>query len=199
MNVFQFFIVNLILLVSIVISINAQTEKSQAVNSGKIAVINFELLKDEKTGIKDFVDVDKKLEIEFKPKDDELHLLFVKVQTLLKELKELEHLGEIRITKEFVENKFNEFELAGCKILRKQQEVKSLYEKRYSDLTEELNKKIISSLKLFAKDRDYKVILDSSKNNSVIIESEIVDVTNEFIQFYNKQKKQINLWQGKAY
>ena len=51
-----------------------------------------------------------------------------------------------------------------------------------------VNKNIAQSIKAFAKEKGFVVILDSSQeNNSVIIEGEIVHVTNEFIQFYNSK------------
>ncbi len=186
MKVLQLFISNFGLLLILVISINAQTEKPQAINSNKIAVINYALLKDEKTGIKEIADIYKKLEIEFKPKEDELKPLYEKRQNSLKKLQELENSIEIRVTSEFINDLVKQFDDADCKFDKKLKDVRTFFDTRKLELDKETKNEITELLKLFAKEKGYAVILDSSQNN-FLVEGETIDATDEFIKFYNNQ------------
>ncbi len=185
MKFFQLFTVNLVLSFAFVISVNAQTDKSQTVNSGKIAVINFELLKDEKTGIKEIVDIYKKFDVEFEPKESELKPLYEKRKKAIERLQDLAKSTEIRVTNEFINDLVKQFDDADCKFDKKLKEVKNLFDARKLELDKEAKNEIIELLKLFAKERDYAVILDSSRNNFLF--GETIDATDDFIQFYNNQ------------
>ena len=79
-----------------------------------------------------------------------------------------------------------------CKIEIKQNTTKSLYDKRELFLREEVNKKILIALKQFAKENDYSGIVDISKEVFVwdglsIAINDSLDITKEFIQFYNER------------
>ena len=55
-EMFRPFIISMVFTLMCV-CLNAQTDKLQTVNIGKIAVVNFELIRDEKTGIKEIADI----------------------------------------------------------------------------------------------------------------------------------------------
>lgn len=68
----------------IAVSANAQ------VAAAKIAFINTEMFLDEKGGITRFVSAYKKLEIEFKPAQDELNTINTKMESLAKEVQDMQ-------------------------------------------------------------------------------------------------------------
>lgn len=67
----------------------------------------------------------------------------------------------------------------------KHNDFESLREKRESEFITPIKIKIGDALKQFGKEKGYGLILDSSKNSSMFTKSDIVDVTEEFIKFYN--------------
>ena len=165
---------------------NAQTDKLQTVNIGKIAVVNFELIRDEKTGIKEIADIYKKFDLEFESKENELKPLYKIMQHSLKELQNLENSIEISVTEEFIKNLINQYDDALCKYERKLKEVKTLFDKRKLEVDKETKNKIAETIKLFAKEKGYAIILDSSQNN-ILVEGETIDATDEFKRYYNNQ------------
>lgn len=73
-------------------------------------------------------------------------------------------------------------------IVQKRNELRDSYLQRRDELSKDVNKKMLEAFRIFAKENNYPLILDSSKeNSSVIIDGEIIDVTKEFIQFYNER------------
>ena len=177
-----------ILMVSVLAT--AQTEKANSDKIGEIASVDSELFKNSKNGIKELVDANKKLEDEFIRLADELRKLFEKYNILGKELEEIAKFVEPprNITTEVLKNKIAELKSTESEIEKKQSEGKTNYEKRYSETVEIVNKKIAEALKEFAKINNYTIVLDGSEeNSSAIIQGEIIDVTKEFIQFYNKR------------
>ena len=160
--------------------------QSESVAATKIALVSFEKFADASTGIKDVIAVSEKLEQEFSPHNQELRLLAENYTKLHNEIVQISKMREPRGLLELFEKKINESELLTCKIITKQDAARSLYDKRESFLREEVNKKIAELLKIFAKEKGYNVVLDSSQKN-IIIEGEIIDITNEFIQFYNSK------------
>lgn len=190
MKIFQFFIIVLAFTSAFVISTDAQTEQSQSINLGKVAVINFELIKNEETGIKEFIDIRKKLEVEFKPQQSELKLLVEKARKLQREFEQ--SFIQIKLTPKggcfiSIEKTSDEYEKIIAELKQKQEQAKLHYQKRYSEETVPIDKKIAEALKQFAKNKGYDIIIDN-----VVVEKGIItdienDVTEEFIQFYNNQ------------
>jgi len=167
---------------------------SQTVNS-QIAAINTEAFGDKQTGIKEFVEAIKKLEIEFKPQFDELKLRTEKFQKLYKDVKEINNLNPMvdygRGSSQRFPDKFEELKKSNAEIKEKTEQLKSAYEKRQSEVMPQLRIKIRGAIKQFAKDNGFVIILDSSQeNNSVIIETKPIDVTQKFTEFYNKRQSE---------
>ena len=62
-----------------------------------------------------------------------------------------------------------------------------MYDKRATELLTKPKRKISDAIKQFAKENGLTVVLDSSKDlSSIVFNSEVVDVTQKFIEFYNK-------------
>lgn len=175
-----------ILVLSFAILINAQTP------STKIGLINRKDFDDITNGIKEVSDAYDELEIEFKPHNEELKAIAEKLKKLEIALIDLKKQTQIIQEKggeypKGIEDKINEYEQLACKFKSAEQKTKSIYEKREAEILKDVNLKISEALKQFAKKNGFAVILDKSVNNSsVIIDGEIVDITQDFINYYNK-------------
>ncbi len=188
MKSLKYLIINLTLIFSFQVSLFAQ---QNPVPPTKIGSILSEKFADASAGIKDIIAVNEKLEKEFGPQELEIKILYEKHKNLINELKRIsESKGHPSISEKTLTEKINEVESAFCKLESQTKIVRSNFEKRETELFKEVYKKIAESLKVFAKEKGFVVILDSSQeNNSVIIEGEMIDVTKEFIQFYNNRIK----------
>ena len=173
----------------------AQTENDKTETSIKVAVINSETFFDESTGIIELVLAKKELDEEFEPLNQDLLLKINEVEKCNNEIKKIAEymnspepnpqvcFGSISIRDRVFkcENLIKETE-------EKREDVKVLYEKRKLEIFADVNKKIENALKLFAEQKGYSVVLDSSKiNSSGVILGIMSDITKEFIQFYKEQ------------
>ena len=88
------------------------------------------------------------------------------------------------LTNELLAVKVKEHESLISEFKNKESEFKVLAKKRDIEIVGEIKKRIAQALIQFAKQNGYTMVLDSSQSNA-IIEEEPVDVTKEFIKFYN--------------
>ena len=184
MKSLKILIVDLALLFAFQVSLVAQ---SKSVVPTKIALVSFEKFSNASAGIKDVIAIDEKLEQEFRAQELEIKILYVKHKNLSNELNRIsESNGYLPIPEKLLNEKINDLDSAFCKLESKTKIVRLNYEERKAFLFSEVNKKIAELLKTFAKGKGYAVVLDNSQNN-IIIEGETVDITNEFIQFYNSK------------
>lgn len=190
MNNFRFFISILIFVLIFSALALAQTEKAQTLVGNKIAIIDSEAFDNKETGIKEIIEAYDKIEIEFKLQAEELNSMIEQIIKQNKELVEFsskfEEYCKVECSPEILNKKISEYDLLVSKYKKRQDEVKSLYEKRKSDTLANASSKIGAALKQFAKEKGYAIIIDSSKGNSYLIEGETFEITKEFIQFYNE-------------
>jgi Skp family chaperone for outer membrane proteins len=172
----------------------AQTEKTQTTAQPKIALIFPEIFEDEKKGIRDLIEVNKKLDVEFKTESDELKTLADKVVNLEKELRQLASISEKKNI-EYPPNIISEYKAKADKYKelsdefnKKQSAAKALYDKRKAESTVDINKKIGEAVKQFAKEKGYDMILDATKLNNCYPSwcDTSLDVTQDFIKYYNE-------------
>jgi Skp family chaperone for outer membrane proteins len=186
-------IISLIIVLLAATFVSAQADKSHSVSENKIAVVNTDAFKDEKTGIDDLIEVYKKLEEEFRTQTEELRIMNDNLQKLFNEFKEANDRCDKAIhcsdkTAEEVSRKLKDYELFNEKFKRRQEKVKSLFEKRKAELTADINRKIVEAILQFQKKKGYALILDASLKDSLACQPSdgFVDVTEEFIKFYNE-------------
>jgi Skp family chaperone for outer membrane proteins len=186
MRVFQIFTKSVVFILIFSALAFAQTEKVQSPTLNKISFIDSEAFDDKETGIKELVAVYDKLEIEFKPQVQEIISLIEEIKRMQKEFEVSP--GYVRISAEVINNKLKEYDLAAAKLKSWQEEAKTLYEKRESEQTAGIKKKIAQAVDLFAKEKGYKLIFMISKSNepAILAKSEDADVTSEFIKYYNE-------------
>ena len=183
-----FFSILALILVFAILAI-AQTEKTQPVAPNKVALIYAIEFENENTGIKELAEIIKQLKEEFIPHTEKLKLMMKELQaskTELHNIGESYKLTGTMITKEFFDKKIRETEMLNAQFESKQAEMKSLYEQRKFELTEDVNKKIAEALKQYAKEKGYETILDISLvSKSLIVVNEEKNITKEFIRYYN--------------
>ena len=167
------------------VSVSAQTP------SMKVVVINTAAF-DGKEGIVKYTNAMTALENEFKPLDTELQGLVTKYQNLGKELKTLQDqitAGTVPVNQTAAQAKADEYQTLELTIKRKQEDGKVRYEKRQPQVMGPILQDIGKAMQDFAAAKGYDLILDASKlDQQQILLAFIpakVDVTKEFITFYN--------------
>jgi Skp family chaperone for outer membrane proteins len=189
MTLLKFFISSFVFVLIFAVLAHAQREKTQPIPPSKIATINTEVFEDETNGIKELTEAYDKLETEFKLQIEELNSLTQRIVEIQEEINKYYRMYEPpRDVFKVVEEKEKEYESLIEKYKTRQPEIKALYEKRYAETVGILNKKIARAANFFAKEKGYYMILSISKSNEsfILVKSDNLDVTAEFIKFYSE-------------
>lgn len=190
MKVFRLLINSLALIFVFTILAFAQTETPQNSAPNKIAAIDTKAFENETNGIKEVVEAYDKLEAELKPQAENLNLLTEKILKLEKEINDFQSIAEkIKgiCVPDNINKKIEEYDKLTKEYKQKQDALKSLYDKRKAEIFADIYRKVSDAIKQFSKENGYLMIIDVSKDNSsVIIEGETIDVTKEFIKYYNE-------------
>lgn len=162
-----------------------------AAGTGKIGLVNVNAFGAEKEGITKFRNALASLDPEFKPLNDQLNTKRTRYQTLATQIQEAQKpkpAGVPAGTPPNLSAQIEEAQNLEIEIKRLQEDGKTKYERRYSQVVGPIFADIIKGLNEFAKAKGYAVILDGAK----LEESGILmgfddkyDVTKEFIAFYN--------------
>ena len=175
-----------------IFAISAVAQTTTA-TTGKVYVINTYLFSDQKEGITKFVNASKTLETEMAPRYKELDTLATQATALAKEIQTLrDQLAanpKAPINQADVQAKADKFQQMQIDYKRKEEDVKQAVEKRGQTLLNPIRADIFKVMQEFAKAKSYPIILDLAKmdeaNIILAIGDEKVDVTKEFIAFYN--------------
>ena len=176
---------NLIVIIIFVFSISSF---SQTNNKSSVAVIDTNAFANKELGIPQLVQAYDKLESEFELQETEIKELHKKYKELWNFISASQKAIELtELASALLPNKENEFRKIDCEIKQKQEIAKAHYEKRKKEIIEPINENIGKVLREFAKQNGYASILDkkSIESSSIIIDSDYVDVTRDFIKFYN--------------
>lgn len=180
------------LFVLVLFSISAFAQATAA-QTGKVFVINTYAFSDEKAGIKKFVNASKQIDTEMQPRAKELQTMYDKMQALAKEIQTLrdtlEKNPKAPIDQNTVKSKYDELERMQVDYKRKEEDAKKAVAKRSQDLLDPIRADIYKVMQDFAKQKGYPIILDLAKmdeaNIILAIGDDKVDVTDEFVTFYN--------------
>ncbi len=157
----------------------------------KIGVINTFAFGDEKVGITKYINALKSLNAEFAPAQVELDTLSKKLTALAKEvqlLREQAASGKVPIDEKAAQAKVEEAERLQRDIKFKQEDAKARYERRQQAVIGPVMQDIGKAVNDFAKQKGYTLILDIAKDEAgflLAIGDEKIDVTKDFITFYN--------------
>lgn len=157
---------------------------------GKIAVINTEAFRDEKTGITKYVNAMKTLETEFAPAQTELRTMAARIQTIEKEVKLITDARQkgTPVDEKSLQNKQEEYEKLVRDYRFKEEDAKTRFQRRLNAVTDPLNQAIGAALDAYGKQKGYMIIFDIARNETgliVAIPDEKIDITKDFIAFYN--------------
>ncbi|HMS10468.1 MAG TPA: OmpH family outer membrane protein [Pyrinomonadaceae bacterium] len=168
----------------------AASALAQAPAGGKIAVIDTLVFRDEKAGITKYVNALKSVNAEFAPVQAELQALGTRIQNLDKEMtamREAQQKG-MPVDARAFETKRDEYDRLLRDLKFKEEDAKARYERRISIMSEPLNQAIGTALNEYGKQKGYAIILDVSRDTAgliVAIPDEKIDITKDFITFYN--------------
>lgn len=163
---------------------------AQAATGGRVAVINTERFGEEKAGITKYVNAIKAVETEFAPAIKELDTLAARLQTLEKEINALRQSGAAA-DQQTGQRKMDEYEKLQRDYKRRQEDAKSRYDRRFTAVTTPLNQSIGTALTEFAKKNNYSIVFDISRDKEglvVSIPDEKIDITKDFIAFFNARQ-----------
>ena len=169
---------------------------AQASQTGKVFVINTYAFSDEKEGITKFVNASKQIDTEFQPKVKELQTMQEKMQSLAKDAQTLKTQYESApagkpspINPETIQTKIDDLQRMDVDFKRKQEDLKTAIGKRSQVLLDPIRSDIFKVMQDFAKQKGYPIILDLAKmdeaNIILAIGDDKVDITKEFVTFYN--------------
>ena len=161
----------------------------------KIVVINSAAFS-AKDGITKYAKAIEALETEFKPTQDEINRMATRYQTLGTEVEAARKAATPApgvpakpVDPAVLQTKVDEAQQLEIKIKRAQEDGKQRYEKREAQVLEPIMTEIMKGLDDFAKQKGYALILDAAKLVSagviLALDGAKVDVTKEFITFYN--------------
>lgn len=173
------------------VSAVAQNTAPQS-SSTKIAVIYTDAFADPKSGIAKFVTQIAALRKEFDPLNIELKAMGERYENLRKEIEGLQTQASNPngiVSQASIQPKVDEYGRLGRELQFKQEDIKAKYESRFNILVRPVLADISKAIQDYAKQKGYAVIFDAAKleDSGLIIGigDEKVDVTKEFIAYYN--------------
>ena len=160
--------------------------------TGKVFVINTYAFSDQKEGITKFVNASKTLETEMAPRYKELETLATQATALAKEIqtqRDTAATSKVPIDTAGLQAKTDKFQQMQVDYKRKEEDMKQVAGKRSQVLLDPIRADIFKVMQDFAKQKGYPIILDLAKmdeaNIILAIGDDKVDVTKEFVAFYN--------------
>lgn len=168
--------------------------QTAAAGAGKIAVIDTGAFGVAKEGINKYITAQTTLDNEFKPVQTELQGMVTRIQALEAELKKLQQASQNPSVPAAggaasFQTKYEEYEKMGREYKFKEEDAKTRYERRRGVVLGPISQDISKAMQEFAKQKGYTMILDGGRlfENGFILAmgDEKVDVTKEFITFYN--------------
>ena len=160
-----------------------------ATQPAKIVVINTAAF-DAKDGITKYANAMTALETEFRPAQTEIQGMVTRYQTLATEIENARKANpSVPINQQSLQTKVDEAQGLEVKIKRAQEDGKARFERRQQAVLGPILQDIQKAMADFAKQKGYALILDAAKLDGagliLAVDLPKVDVTREFITFYN--------------
>ncbi|MDM7923502.1 MAG: OmpH family outer membrane protein [Pyrinomonadaceae bacterium] len=151
----------------------------------KIAVINTQAFREETGGITKYVNAVKSVNAEFAAIQTELQTLTTRAKTLETEIKALQQRSS---NDPNLAKKVDEYDKLQRDYKFKAEDATSRYNRRLTTATSPISQAIGNALQEFGKQKGYAIIFDITKDTTgliLAIPDEKVDITKDFIAFYN--------------
>jgi Skp family chaperone for outer membrane proteins len=176
-------------IVSVAIMIAAMMAFSSYVNAQvpaqtgtlKIGVINSDMFSDEKEGITRLNNALRTVDVEFKPRRDELAGLIARFEQLKRELN-----APVQPDPKTLAAKTEQAQTLQVDINRKQEDARVAYTKRLAALTNPIRQSIYTALEAFARQRQLDMLVDLAKfPDGLFLVNKNADLTPAFIKDFN--------------
>ena len=152
----------------------------------KMAFIDTSAFGDDKAGITRYVNAVKKVEREFKPRQDELIGLQNRIKAIADEISKLSGNSASVVSPQTIQTKQDEGERLQRDLKYKKEQADADFSKRYQEEVTPISTDIGKALDAFATQRGITMILDISKLAPAILTvSPAMDVTAAFISDFN--------------
>lgn len=179
-----------VLLFALIFSAQISAQTGVQAGGQKMGFLDTGAFYDDKIGITRLVNAYKALNAELKPRNDELQTMATRIQTLEKELTDLQDKANkgVQIDRNAANAKSEEYEKLKREFKFKQDDFKAVYERRRVAVVGPVSQEIGAALNEFAKQKGFGVLMDVSKfeqAGALLFYSEAADSTKEFIAFFN--------------
>lgn len=162
--------------------------------TAKIVVIDTGAFAADKGGIAKYISAMKSLDTEFTPVQTDLQTTANRLQTLQKEIQTLQEQassGKVPVDQKAAQAKVDSYTNLQTDFKRKQEDAKAKFDRRQEQVMGPVMQDIFKAMQDFATQKGYDMILDAVKLDSqqmilAYLPSK-VDVTKEFIVFYNSR------------
>lgn len=156
--------------------------------AAKIGWINTAAFSDEKDGVTKYLNGQKALDAEMKPRVTELQGLQTRLKTLADDLTKMTSNPAVPVNQQAAQAKQDEGQRLQREFEFKKKELEAAVEKRRGEILGPVSEDIGKALDVFAKQKGYAVLLDIAalvSAGAVLVMDPSADVTKEFIIYYN--------------
>lgn len=159
--------------------------------NAKVALIDTGAFADPKAGITKFLNAYKALDSEFKPARDELVGLNTRIDTLKKEIDQLQTRAntsppDVNAIVVSINQKTDEVTRLQTDFKRKQEDGQSRIARREREVTDPIWKEVGDAILVYGKTKNIDILIDLSKlAGAVLMLNETVDITDAFIKEFN--------------
>jgi Skp family chaperone for outer membrane proteins len=156
--------------------------------AAKIGWINTAAFSDEKEGVTKYINGDKALKAEMKPRVTELEGLQTRLKTLSDDLTKMTSNPAVPFNQQAAQAKQDEGQRLQREFEFKKKELEAAVEKRRGEILGPVSEDIGKALDVYAKQKGYAVLLDIAalvSAGAVLVMDPSADVTKDFITYYN--------------
>jgi len=166
---------------------------------GKVVWLDSSAFGDDKEGIQKYIQAQKSLETEVKPKSDELKSIQTQLQSLQTDIENLQKQGSANpaanqqaLAKQ-IQDKTDQGQALQRQFEFKQKDAQAYYQKRAAEVLGPIQQSIANSLKEYARSKGFTVVLDiavmagdQQTPSSILYLDPSADVTRDFITYFNR-------------
>lgn len=172
-------------------AVSAFAQGGNAVTTTKIGWIITAAFGDDKEGITKYVNAEKALDAEMKPRLTELQTLQTRMQALSEEIKKMSGNPAVPVDQKTIAAKQDEGQRLQREYEFKQKEAQASYGKRREEVMAPISTNIFQALQEYAKKNGYTAVIDIStlgaadQPSPLLFLEPAADITKAFIAYYN--------------
>jgi Skp family chaperone for outer membrane proteins len=173
---------NIILAIAfaMIVATNVKAQVPAQIAPAKVGVVNTAAFSNTNGGITRFVNAIRTLDGEFLARRNDITQSIARLEELQK--------VPAGLSPAQVNDRRDQAQTLQIQITRKQEDARVAYAKRYSQLTDPIQKNVLDSLTAFAKARGIDVLLDISKfPDGLLLVNPGADITTAFIRDFNSK------------